>query len=54
MGFMLQQGSSRELLMASFDLTVAGNEATAAIIDRSKHNVRYGSNSFLTIWGTKR
>lgn len=39
---------------ASFDLTVAGNEATAkVIIDRSKHNVRYGSNSFFDNLGNK-
>lgn len=39
---------------ASFDLTVTGNEATAkVIIDRSKHNVRYGSNSFFDNLGNK-
>ena len=39
---------------ASFDLTLAGNEATAkVIIDRSKHNVRYGSNSFFDNLGNK-
>lgn len=39
---------------ASFDLTVDGNEATAkVIIDRSKHNVRYGSNSFFDNLGNK-
>ena len=39
---------------ASFDLTVAGNEATAkVIIDRSKHDIRYGSNSFFDNLGDK-
>ena len=39
---------------ASFDLTVNGNEATAkVIIDRSKHDVRYGSNSFFDNLGDK-
>ena len=39
---------------ANFDLTVAGNEATAkVIIDRSKHDIRYGSNSFFDNLGDK-
>ena len=39
---------------ASFELNVAGNEAMAkVIIDRSKHNVRYGSNSFFDNLGNK-
>lgn len=39
---------------ASFDLTVIGNEAKAKVnIDRSKHNVRYGSNSFFDNLGDK-
>ena len=39
---------------ASFDLTVTGNQATAkVIIDRSKHNVRYGSDSFFDNLGNK-
>ncbi len=39
---------------ASFDLTIAGNEATAkVIIDRSKHDIRYGSNSFFDNLGDK-
>ena len=39
---------------ANFDLTVNGNEATAkVIIDRSKHDIRYGSNSFFDNLGDK-
>ena len=39
---------------ASFDLTVTGNEATVkVIIDRSKHDIRYGSNSFFDNLGDK-
>jgi polyisoprenoid-binding protein YceI len=39
---------------ANFDLTVAANSATAkVIIDRSKHDIRYGSNSFFDNLGDK-
>ena len=39
---------------ASFDLTVSEDSATAkVIIDRSKHNIRYGSNSFFDNLGDK-
>ncbi|MGB1449416.1 MAG: YceI family protein [Flavobacteriaceae bacterium] len=39
---------------ANFDLTVTGDSATAkVIIDRSKHDIRYGSNSFFDNLGNK-
>jgi len=45
------KGISKE---ASFDLTFTGNEATVkVIIDRSKHDIRYGSNSFFDNLGDK-
>ncbi len=39
---------------ASFDLTVGENQATAKVtIDRAKHDIRYGSNSFFDNLGDK-
>ena len=39
---------------ASFDLTVSENGATAkVVIDRSKYDIRYGSNSFFDNLGDK-